>query len=537
MVFVRHIVSVFIISLMSVFMSTAVLAKECTETPFPVSDVRAHGWGFDIENTRHIPANIAGLNVADVPKLKLKWAFEFEGESKVRSQPAITSDSVYVGSPSGTLYALNKSNGCVRWTFDTTWEIRTAISVGKNKKTGKDMIYFGDFRANAYGLDGETGKVIWEQRVDEHVAATITGAPKLHNGVLYVPVSSFEVALPAVPVYPCCTFRGAVVALDANNGKVLWKTPVMEEPTKRGTTALFINQYGPSGAPVWNSPTIDAKRNTLYVGTGENYSSPASNSSDSVIAMDLDTGKIKWIRQLIPNDAWNMACALPVASVNCPKEKGKDLDVGASPILALGQGGNDIILVGQKSADVWGLNPDTGEVLWNNKIGKGGALGGVHWGMAFDGEKLYVPNSDYILDIPGLIPVDPDNTNPKEPNLSALDINTGKTIWRVDMEPICDKREECSPGLSAAITTIPGVVFSGALDGHLRAFSTEDGKIIWDVDTTVPVTATNGDEAHGGSIDADGPVIVDGQLYINSGYGFFGEQSGNLLMVYSVDGK
>lgn len=518
-------------------LATLTFAKECPEKPFPVQDVRAHGWGFDIENTRHIPANIAGLSVEDVPKLKLKWAFEFEGESKVRSQPAITSDSVYVGSPSGTLYALNKDNGCVRWTFDTTWEIRNAITVGKNMKNGKDMVFFGDFRAHAFGLDAETGEVIWKQKVDDHLAATITGAPKLHNGVLYVPVSSFEVALPVVPLYPCCTFRGAVVALEASSGKVLWKTHVMDEPVKQGTTKLFINQYGPSGAPIWNSPTIDVKRNTLYVGTGENYSSPANESSDAVFSMDLDTGEIKWQRQLIPNDAWNMACALPVAAVNCPKEKGLDLDIGASPILAKGINGKDILLVGQKSADAWALNPDTGELLWNKKIGKGGALGGVHWGMAYDGEKLYVPISDYILDIPGLNPVDPDNKAPKEPNLSALNIQTGEVIWRKDMAPVCDNREECSPGLSAAVTSIPGVVFSGALDGHLRAFSTVDGKIIWDVDTTLSVMATNGKKAHGGSIDADGPVIADGQLYINSGYGFFGEKPGNVLLVYSVDGK
>lgn len=533
MAFCRQILTIFI----TLLIATAALAKECSETPFPVKEIYAHGWGFDIENTRHIPANIAGLSPEDIPKLKLKWAFEYEGATKVRSQPAITADSVYVGSSSGTLYALNKDNGCVRWTFDTTWEIRTAISVGKNIHNGKDMIFFGDFRANAFGLDAATGEVIWKQNVDEHLAATITGAPKLHNGVLYVPVSSFEVALPVLPVYPCCTFRGAVVALDASNGKLLWKTPVMEEPVKQGTTKLFINQYGPSGAPVWNSPTIDIKRNVLYVGTGENYSSPANDSSDAVIAMDLSTGEIKWKRQLIANDAWNMACSLAIASMNCPKEKGKDLDIGASPLLAHAKDGSDILLIGQKSADTWGLNPDNGEILWQKKLGKGGALGGVHWGMAYDGEKLYVPISDYILEIPGLNPVDPDNKAPEEPNLSALDIKTGEVLWRKNMEPICDKREECPPGLSAAVTSIPGVVFSGALDGHLRAFATADGKLLWDIDTTVPVTATNGDQAHGGSIDADGPVIADGQLYINSGYGFFGELPGNVLLVYSVDGR
>ncbi len=533
----RHFFTVTAVVLYVCLCISTAWAQTCdNNTPSSVQTIRAQGWGFDLKNSRFLPATIAQLPPQDVEKLKLKWAFVFDGATKVRSQPAISNDTVYIGSASGTVYALNRANGCIRWTFENTWEVRTAISLTTDID-GRSMVFFGDFRATTFALDAQTGKLIWKQKVDEHLGATITGSPTLYQDVLYVPVSSFEVALAAAPVYPCCTFRGAVVALDAKTGALKWKTHVMEPATERGSNALFVNRYGPSGAPVWNSPTIDAQRGVLYVGTGENYSQPVSDSSDAVIAMDLNTGAIKWKRQLIPNDAWNMACSLPIIGTNCPANPGKDLDIGVSPILATASDGKDLLLVGQKSADVWGLNPDSGEVVWHKKLGKGGALGGVHWGMAYDGEKLYVPISDYMLKIPGLNPVDPDNTAPKQPSLSALDIKTGEILWRKELSAICKVPEECDPGLSAAITAIPGVVFAGALDGHLRAYASQNGALLWDVDTTGQVTGTSGETGHGGSIDASGPVIVEGEVYVNSGYGFFGEQSGNVLLVYSVDGK
>ena len=515
---------------------TSSYAKDCTKSTDSLKEVRAQGWGFDEKNTRFIPKDIAGLSPEDVPRLKLKWAFKYEMAIQARSQPAVSNDTVYAGDQYGTLYALDTKTGCTRWEFDTTWEVRTAISLGKNIN-GRDMVFFGDLRANAFAIDANTGEKIWQKKVDDHIGATITGTPKLHKGTLYVPISSLEVALAAAPIYPCCTFSGAVAALDAATGETKWKTPVLEEAQKQGTNALFISRYGPSGAPVWNSPTIDEKRNVLYVGTGENYSHPTSNSSDSVIAMNLDTGKIKWIHQLTPNDAWNMACTLPIRGTNCPENTGKDLDVGASPILARSSDGTDFLLVGQKSADVWGLNPDTGETIWKRKVGRGGALGGIHWGMSVEGNQLYVPNSDYALSFMGLKVLDPDNKEPKQPNLTALDITTGDVIWRNDLKPVCADIKDCDPGLSAATTSIPGVVFAGALDGHLRAYSSKDGSLLWDIDTKEEVTTVSGKTAEGGSLDIDGPVIVDGQLYINSGYGSFGEIPGNVLLVYSVDGK
>lgn len=516
--------------------ASALQAQNCQRSQNPQIEVRAQGWGFDVKNSRFLPDNIAKLAPQNIEKLKLKWAFVFENQNKVRSQPAISGDTVYIGSANGTVYALDRRTGCVRWTFENTWEVRTAMVLTADL-AGHARVFFGDFRGTVFALDANNGQLIWQQKVDEHIGATLTGSPTLHQGVLYVPISSFEVALAAAPLYPCCTFRGAVAALDARTGKMLWKTPVMEAPTARGSNAMFITRYGPSGAPIWNSPTIDAQRGLLYVGTGENYSQPSTDSSDAVIAMDLKSGAIKWKRQLIANDAWNMACSIPLVGTNCPENPGKDLDVGASPILATTADGQDMLLVGQKSADVWGLNPDSGQVVWHKKLGKGGALGGVHWGMAYDGEKLYVPISDYMLTIPGLNPVDPHNTDPEQPSLTALNIKTGDIIWRKELSPICAKLEDCSPGLSAAVSAIPGAVFAGALDGHLRAYHSQTGELLWDMDTTPEVTGASGNTGHGGSIDASGPVIVEGEVYVNSGYGFFGEKAGNVLLVYSIDGK
>ena len=516
-------------------------SNQCPNKVPQNQSVSASGWGFDPSNTRFINDDIAKLAVEDIPKLKLKWAFGYPGANKARSQPAITEDTLYVGSSDGTIYALDRDTGCTRWEFEADWEVRSAISVAKIEGTTITAVFFGDFRANAYALNAKDGALLWQYRVHDHVAATITGAPKFHNNKLYVPVSSFEVALPAVPVYPCCTFRGAVVALDALSGKELWRNFAGPEPVKQGTNSVFVNRYGPSGAPIWNSPTIDEKRNVLYVGTGENYSSPASDASDAILAFDLDTGELKWKNQLLAGDAWNIACILPIG-VNCPEgEKGVDLDIGASPILAR-VNDKDFILVGQKSGAVYALDPDNqGKTVWQEQVGRGGVLGGVHWGMALDSSagdgQLYVPISDYDHHIPGLNSPDAQRVEARQPSLSALDVATGRILWKKMMQPICGNSDECDPALSAAVSAIPGAVFAGGLDGFLRAFDSQSGDVIWQVDTAIEVEGVNGVKGNGGAIDADGAVIVDGSVYINSGYGLFGAKSGNLLLVYSVDGK
>jgi polyvinyl alcohol dehydrogenase (cytochrome) len=288
----------------------------------PARHPAASGWGITPENTRHIAGDNAKLALADLPRLELKWAFAFPNAQRARSQPAVAYGAVYVGSQDGTVYALDEETGCVRWTFRAPAEVRTAIIVepqdAAGRHAGTPLVFFGDLLAHVYAVDAFTGAQRWTFKADDHPNATITGAPTLHDGTLYVPVSSLEVTSAGDPAYECCTFRGAVVALDAATGANRWKAYTIPTPPREvGRTRLGTRILAPSGAPVWNSPAIDAERGLLYVGTGENYSSPANDTSDALIAFRLKDGAMVWHAQKTANDAWNVACMLK-DNPNCP---------------------------------------------------------------------------------------------------------------------------------------------------------------------------------------------------------------------------
>ena len=277
---------------------------------------RLQNWGGSLENDHFIDADIAGLDVADIPRLRLKWAFAYPGATRARSQPAFAGGSLFVGSQDGTVYSLQADSGCIRWTFRAGAEVRTGITLApwqdrqaKGEGETEHLAFFADLVARVYAVDTATGKEKWRVKVDDHPNATVTAQPVLFDGVLYVSVSSLEVVPAADPAYACCTFRGAVVALDADTGELIWKShTISEEPQAVSTNSAGTPIMAPSGAPIWNSATIDPKRRSLYVGTGENYSSPAQGSSDAVIAFNLDDGSIRWIRQTTTGDAWNLAC-------------------------------------------------------------------------------------------------------------------------------------------------------------------------------------------------------------------------------------
>jgi polyvinyl alcohol dehydrogenase (cytochrome) len=281
---------------------------------------------------------------------------------------------------------------------------------------------------------------------------------------------------------------------------------------------------GPSGAGVWSSPTIDPKQHAVYVTTGDAYSDPVPRTSDAFLAFDMDTGKLLWSRQLTEGDAYNLGC--PTGD-NCPEAKGPDFDFGCSPNLVDLPNGKRALIAGQKSGMVHAVDPDQqGEILWQTRVGKGGPLGGVQWGNASDGQNVYAAVSDHFA-----------TKDPKEGGgMFALKIGTGEKVWSTQ-PPKCGDKPGCSSAQSAAVTVIPGVVFSGSLDGHLRAYSTTDGRIIWDVDTAMDYKVVNGVKAKGGALDGPGPVVVGGILYVNSGYGIFGEMPGNVLLAFSLDGK
>lgn len=503
------------------------------------------GWGARVEQWRFQPADQARLAASDVPRLKLKWAFGFPGAQTANAQPAIVDGRLYVGSANRKVYSLDAATGCTYWAFDADFPVRTAISVGPLGSSS--AVYFGDQHANAYALDAASGKLLWKVHVDDHPVAMITGAPALARGVLYVPVASLEDALGASPQYGCCTFRGSVSALDAATGKVIWKSStVTEELRPRSRNRQGVQLWGPAGAGVWSSPTIDLGRRMIYVTTSNSTSDPPAATSDAFVAFDLETGKLQWFRQMTAGDAYNVSCDLPEPyRVNCPAESGPDFDFGSSAMLIDLPGGRRALVAGQKSGVVHAIDPDArGAVLWERALGRGGKIGGIQWGSASDGRTVYVALSDAALGVakpgtPGAQPLggayflfDPKVGG----GLFALDARTGELRWHTP-HPGCGDRPGCSPGQSAAVTAIPGVVFSGGLDGHLRAYRADDGRIVWDVDTQREFETVNGVPAHGGSLNGPGPVIVGGMLYVNSGYVHIGTTPGNVLLAFSVDGQ
>jgi polyvinyl alcohol dehydrogenase (cytochrome) len=281
--------------------------------------------------------------------------------------------------------------------------VRAAISIGPVSATTAFAAYFGDLSGNIYAVNAESGKLLWKTKVDNHHAARITGAPTLHQGKLYVPVASLEEASAGVADYECCTFRGSVVALDVGTGKQLWKTYTVREQARRlGKNKDGAQQWGPSGAAVWSSPTLDITRKILYVATGDNYSQPPSKTSDAVIAINMDSGRMLWVRQLTEKDTWNVGCMQAIA--NCPKDAGPDFDFASSPILVDLPGGKKALIAGQKSGMVYALDPDReGELLWQTRLGNGGILGGIEWGPATDDKNAYIALSDLQLDKTGQV--------------------------------------------------------------------------------------------------------------------------------------
>jgi len=487
-----------------------------------------NGWSAGLTNTRFQPGSAAKLSSQDVPRLKLQWAFGYPGATSAGTQPTVVGGRVYTGTAEGDVYSLDAETGCVYWTIEAEAGVRSAIHIGK-RADGKLAAYFGDQSANVYAVDAETGKSLWKTKVDDNWRAAITGAPALYAGRLYVPVSSREESQVGNPKYPCCQFRGSVVALDTANGEQLWKTYTIPEAAHEiGKNASGTQLWGPSGSPVWNSPTVDLKRGALYFGTGNNYSRPSTNGSDSIVAVDLKTGKIRWIHQVLEKDIWNGSCMLPGEhnSFLCEPDS-PDADFASSPALVELKNGKQIILAGNKAGTVFALDPDAdGKLLWERSISKGGASGGILWGSAVDGDRIYAASAY------------PDPKNPEASGgLTALDLATGGVVWKV-YPPPCGERKPCKPTQPAAVTAIPGVVFSATMDGQLRAYSSRDGKVIWEYNTAHEYATANGVKGNGGSISNGGMTIVNGMLYTNSGYSHHGGIiPGNVLLAFGLDSE
>ena len=503
----------------------------CTAAPraLRANDVASswNGWGVTTANTRYQPAAVGGVTAPMVPRLKLKWAFGFPGVSSARSQPAVMGDRVFVGSESGDLFALDAKTGCTHWSFHAQAGIRTAPSVGPYRAGGRSgfAVYFADGSATTYAVDTATGAQIWSRKVDSHVYAKSTGSVTVHGGRVYVPVAGVgEEGQGGSTRYECCTFRGSVVALDANSGAVIWKTWTVDEPKPRGTNKEGVQLYGPAGGGVWAAPTVDERRRAIYVATGNGYSEPAQATTDAVLALDMNTGKLLWSVQPLPAEVWTGGCRPQNPdNPNCPATLGPDFDFSASPMLAKGANGKEILLIQQKSGMAYGFDPDNkGAKVWEYRTSGGGGMGGQWGGAADDRQAYFSVNGTAPGQTPG--------------GIRAVRIDTGQEVWsKPASDRLCGTERGCSPAQGAAVTAIPGIVFSGSMDGGLRAYASDDGTLVWQFDTNREFQTVNGVKAKGGAMDGPGAAVGSGMVFINSGYVSLIGRPGNVLLAFAVD--
>lgn len=503
-------------------------ANMCTQPPTPLDleSSRWNGWGNDIENTR--VQMDPGLSPADVSRLKLKWAYAYPGRSAY-GQPTVVGNRVFVTSMVGQVSALDTLSGCAHWIYDAGAGVKTAMTiaaapVGVDAKT---IAYFGDEKAFVHAVDADTGKLLWRTRLDLHVAARVTGAPTLHKDLLYVPLSSSEEDLATNKKYACCTFRGSLSALEVATGTLVWKTyTIDQEPKPYKKNAAGTQLFGPAGVSIWGAPTIDAKRGVIYVGTGNSYTEVATTTHDGIMAFDLKTGARKWARTLsspIASDKIDAACFRGGKNI-CPHNANTDNEFGAAIILKTLPNGKPILLAGQKSGIVYALDTDKGKTLWQTTVGSGSALGGIEWGMAADNEHIYVAISDIL------------NQKMPMPGLTALKLRDGDKAWYVPTpNPKCSfQGGRCARAQSAAVSAMPGAIFSGAYDGYVRAYSSRDGTVLWEFDTGQTFNTVNGISVSGGNIDGGGATVANGMLFVNSGYASRSGGFGRLMLVFDV---
>jgi polyvinyl alcohol dehydrogenase (cytochrome) len=492
------------------------------------------GWAPSAANTRFQDEG-GGLHGGNVGRLQLKWAYGFAGDVTAFAAPTVLNGTLFVGSAGGAVQALDAATGCLHWLYRASGPVRAAMTIAP-EGAGNTLV-FSDQNGLVYALDARTGREIWKKRVEEHEATRLTGSIAVHDGIAFVPAASWEETRSIDPAYPCCTFRGSVTAVRVRDGAVMWKTYLVDPPKKTGTTTVGTATLGPSGAGVWSTPTIDPARRLLYVTSGDNYSHPATATSDAILALDLASGRIVWSQQTTPNDVYNSSCG--TRGANCPEDAGPDYDYGAAAMLLRDANGREVLVAGQKSGVVYGLDPaDKGRILWETRVGKGGTNGGVQWGMASDGRNVYASVSDVVRvgRVSGPTPIGDAQLDPVQGGgLTALRIADGVKVWFAASRPCDPPRPGCSPAQPGAVTAVPGAVFSGSMDGHIRAFSTADGTLLWDFDTQRDYRTVNAVPARGGSLDGAGPVVAAGMMFVNSGYPRFGGAAGNALLAFGVE--
>lgn len=496
-----------------------------------------NGWSPGLNNARFQDGKDANMTAAKVERLKLKWAFGFPAATETYAQPTIVDGTVFVSSDAGYVYSLDAETGCIHWSYDVGAGVRSAVVVGQPAAPGSTKVaaFFGDIRGNVYAIDASTGKQIWKVAIDPQPLSRITAGIVLYKHRLFVPVASLEEPASSSYNYHCCTFRGLVAALDAATGKQIWKTYTIPRVATKQLDAKGVSYLGPSGAGVWGALALDTKRNALYFGTGNAFSGPDVGSSDAVMALDVDSGKLLWSKQDEAEDIWHTGCPQgpappgfapkpvfkrppgfkprqrpPVpANYWCADPEGPDWDVSSGPMIANLPNGRSLVIIGSKSGLVWGHDPDAkGSVVWREDS----ARGEIVFGGALEEGKAYF--------------------NFRNGGVAALRVSDGVEEWYTPITP--QESMSTHPGFTAGVTAVPGVIFAAGLDGTVHALNAFNGNPIWQFNTARDFQTVNGVAAHGGSIGSAGVTVANGMLFVTSGFtGFQNGVPGNLLLAFS----
>jgi polyvinyl alcohol dehydrogenase (cytochrome) len=502
-------------------------------------------WGFGTGNRRALEQGVE-ISPANVNSLMLKWSLAFPSVTEMRSQPVAADDALFVATANGNVFGIDQDSGCIRWRFAADSAVRSSLNLAVAADS-KPTLFFADDLGTVYAVSANEGRLRWKQSLRWFPVSVISGSLTFHENRLFVPISTFESAVAGLDSYPCCRSHGGVVALDTSDGSIIWQYHTTPQAMKIDTTSAGTDVWGPSGAGVWTTPAVDATRGLLYIGTANNMSPPATHNSDSVVALNMQTGAEEWVFQALAGDIWNVACHLGAA--NCPDDAGPDFDFGGGITLTQNSAGDDVIVAGQKSGIVYTLDPDRkGAVIWQQRLSMGTSNGGIHWGVATSGDTIWATVADPPRQRAGYVP---------NPGIYALNLADGEINWSVRVERDCEfdlsnapriglvemqnsatasSWPECSfyYGHSAAPLYANGLVYAGALDGKLRILDAASGEILRIIETNRGFAGDNGIDGHGGAIDLSG-VVVDGRrLFLYSGYGVFGQMPGNILLGYEI---
>jgi polyvinyl alcohol dehydrogenase (cytochrome) len=542
-----------ILSLSSIAASAKQIDVACGDSVDRHSPVLSNGFGLNLSNTRN---QVSDINSANVSGLKLAVSLTAVGSTGKRGAPAVTEQAMFFSS-GRDIVAANRHSGCIYWRYsgdkkyaglDQNHIRSSSVSLINDDPHQPALVVAGDAVGNLYAVNAVTGELVWRKFVGKYPRFhMITGGFQYFEGKLFVPVSSKEFIGAAIPLVLCCRSHGMLQAVDVYSGEIEWTYDATAEP------AIDFENFrvGPSGASIWGVPAIDPVRRTVYIGTGQNYSPPVTDTSDAIIALNMDDGSVRWVFQA-QREAWNAACVVPAPfNFNCAEPVGDDFDFGAPPVLATTASGRDIVLAADKGGVVYSIDAEDGSLIWANKIGKGSALGGVHWGFARDERRVYVAVADTFVNKISIfnkslqelltgqleLPVMP--VAGGTPGIKALDIDSGEVVWSIT--PTHEYAGEMYLSIySAALTVSNDLLFAGALDGELRAFRTSDGAEVWRYDSDFDFFDVNGNSGSGGTIDSVGAIPAGDTLLLNSGYDNFGTPNmyqagpGNALFVLKL---